>query len=76
MITNTITAQAALAIPSTSLPSCRFADDSGWAADAWRVLREMAETGESARELCGTELIFSYTGGYEARVIATVEVAS
>lgn len=77
-VAQTMTAQEALAIPSENLPSCRFADDdAAWAGDAWRVLREMVESGESAREACGSALIFSFVTAVSGeRSTYRVEVAS
>lgn len=47
-----------LAIPHTSLPAARFADEDGsWRADAWEVLRECAREGTSPLEACGSDIL-------------------
>lgn len=54
------TAREFLALPVEALPSARFADeDDSWARDAWQVLRDVAATGQSATDLCGTPVVVS-----------------
>lgn len=67
----TITVTEALTVPSTELPGLQFADDdASWRSDAWAVLREMRQTGETAMQACGSELLFSARGvGSTLRVV-------
>lgn len=70
-MTTTITVTEALAVPHTSLPSCRYArDDASWQGDAWESLREMQHSGRTAVQTCGSELLFSARGvGSAMRVV-------
>jgi len=47
-----------LALPVEALPSARFAvEDDAWSGDAWAVLREIATSGETAEEACGSRIV-------------------
>ena len=58
------TAEHFLSLPLFSLPSARYEQaDDAWQGDAWDTLRQVARTGRSCKETCGSRVAVSWREG-------------